>query len=103
MATQSYHVKIPTTVIRLGEEVVDRLVHTGLAKDIDRDIIRRTLEEEYGGAKRTINSLSNIVTDDDLARFMENVRDLRSDVSVTDKVKIDTDFLRRVCRVLKFD
>ena len=102
MTTKSSNVKIPPTILRLGESVVEKLVLHAIKSDITADTLHEVLTEECGG-RQTTRALMRIVDDRDIAQLNINVDLIRSTVAIDDRIKLKTSYARGLCQVLKYD
>ena len=94
--------KVPETLLRLGESVVEQLVQHGLANDITHETILDVLSTEYRDEKRTARALSKVVTEGDVDEFNKRLSTVRVDVKPTDKLKLRTSYARGICQILKY-
>jgi hypothetical protein len=103
MATQSFNLPIPHTLLRLGVNVVQDLVIKGLAGEVTLDHISEVLAKDYSNAKRTARALLRIVREEDLVIFNNRLTELRVDLSVSDSLRLNTSYARGICQILKYD
>ncbi len=99
--TESYNIQIPPSIIRLGVDMVNRLVVIGLTQTLTQDIIYEQLHTRYE-RKRTAKSLVRTILTGDLDYFNSQIDDMvKSGVSPKDRLRIDTVYFREICQVLK--
>ena len=103
MATQSFNLEIPHTILRLGVTIVQDLVVSGLSNDVNLDQIGEMLSRDYPEAKRTAKALLRIVRDEDIALFNQRLAILRLSVSPDDTLRMKTTYARGICQILKYD
>ena len=103
MATQSFNLPIPHTLLRLGVGVVQDLVVKGLANEVTLDDISAVLAKDYSNAKRTARALLRIVREEDLVIFNNRLTELRKDVTISDSLRLNTSYARGICQILKYD
>jgi len=103
MATQSFNLPIPHTLLRLGVGVVQNLVVKGLADEVTYDHISEVLANDYSNAKRTARALLRIVREEDLVIFNNSLAELRKEVSLDDSLRLNTSYARGICQILKYD
>ena len=103
MATQSFNLPIPHTLLRLGVGVVQDLVVKGLAGEVTYDHISEVLANDYSNAKRTARALLRIVREEDLVIFNNRLTELRNEVSLNDSLRLNTSYARGICQILKYD
>lgn len=100
--TTSHNLKVPETLLRLGETVVEKLVQHGLVSDLSHDVILDVLAAEHRDERRAIRALSKVVTDSDMAAFNDRMSAVRVEVKPTDKLKLRTSYARGICQILKY-
>lgn len=103
MATQSINLQIPSTLLRLGESVVQELVVLGLDNDVTPEIINEVLAKDYSNAKRTARALLRIVREEDLVEFNNRLVGLREQVCSSDSLRLKASYARGICQILKYD
>jgi hypothetical protein len=103
MATQSFNLEIPHTILRLGVTIVQDLVVSGLKEDVTLEQIGEMLSRDYPGAKRTAKALLRIVRDEDILLLNNRLVVLRESVSVNDSIRMKTTYARGICQILKYD
>lgn len=100
--TTSRNLKVPETLLRLGESVVEQLVQHGLTGDITHETILDVLSTEYRDERRTARALLKVVTEGDVDEFNKRLSAVRVDVKPTDKLKLRTSYARGICQILKY-
>lgn len=100
--TTSHNLKVPESLLRLGECVVEKLVQHGLSNDVSHETILDVLASEYRDERRTVRALSKVVTERDVTEFNARLGEVRVEVKPTDKLKLRTSYARGICQILKY-
>ena len=103
MATKSYNLRIPDTLFRLGEPVVEDLVVLAISDDISEDHVRETLELRSTLPKKGIREVLRMVTPKAVDEFNGIVDAIRTDVDPEDQIRVRACYKRGLCQVLRFD
>lgn len=99
--TRCINLDIPYPFLRLGECVVEDLVHAGINTDISEDETRDTLERHVELTKRGSREMLRPITPEDYNALNRELRALRESVSSDDHLKIRAYYNRGICQVLK--
>lgn len=102
MATTSINLPIPEPVFRLGENVVENLVVTGITKEVTVNDIETVLTNQCKKDKRSVRALIRIVDDESLSNLNKELASLREQVKPEDRMKIRASYSRGLCQVLHY-
>lgn len=103
MATKSFNLRIPDTLFRLGEPVVEDLVVLAIGDDISEDHVRETLELRSTLPKKGIREVLRIVTPESVEELNDEVSSIRKHVDSEDQIRVRACYKRGLCQVLRFD
>ncbi len=103
MATKSFNLRIPDTLFRLGEAVVEDLVVLALTDDIEEDHVRETLELRSTLPRRGMREVMRMVTLSAIDELNYEVRGIRNEIDPDDQLRVRACYKRGLCQVLRFD
>jgi len=99
--TRCFNLDIPYPFLRLGECVVEDLVHAGIETDISEDATREALERHVELTKRASREMLRHIAPEDYRDLNHRLGDLRESISPDDHLKIRAYYSRGICQVLK--
>lgn len=99
--TRCFNLDIPYSFLRLGECVVEDLVHAGIESDIREDDTKDALERHVELTKRASREMLRPITPEDYKSLNAKLSELRESVSPDDHLKIRAYYNRGICQVLK--
>lgn len=101
MATRCFNVVVPFPLLRLGEGVVEDLVHLSINRDINAEDVRISLERHVAVSKRASREMLKPITDSDCLELNTAVSKVRPHVDPGERLRIRAFYNRGLCQIFK--